>query len=65
MVPGLFFGVGVDFLKAVGISLISAGTFGMMTAATYMWRGFVEPVLSMLYLVGGTSGGYISTRIAY
>lgn len=65
MVPGLFFGASVDFLKAVGISLISAGTFGMMTAATYMWRGSVEPVLSMLYLVGGTAGGYISARIAY
>lgn len=64
MVTGLFFGASVDFLKAVGISLISAGTFGMMTA-TYMWRGFVEPVLSMLYLVGGTAGGYISARIAY
>ena len=62
---GLFFGAGVDFLKAVGVSLISAGTFGMMTAATYMWRGFVELVLSMLYLVGGTAGGYISARIAY
>jgi uncharacterized membrane protein YfcA len=37
----------------------------MMTAATYMWRGFVELVLSMLYLVGGTAGGYISARIAY
>jgi uncharacterized membrane protein YfcA len=65
VVPGLFFGAGVDFLKAVGISLISAETFGMMTAATYMWRGFAEPVLSMLYLVGGTAGGYISARIAY
>jgi len=51
--------------SAVGISLISAGIFCMMTAATYMWRGFVEPVLSMLYLVGGTAGGYISARIAY
>lgn len=65
VVPGLFLGAGVDFLKAVGISLISAGIFCMMTAATYMWRGFVEPVLSMLYLVGGTAGGYISARIAY
>jgi uncharacterized membrane protein YfcA len=65
VVTGLFFGAGVDFLKAVGISLISAGTFGMMTAATYMWKGVVEPVLSMLYLVGGTAGGYISARIAY
>ncbi len=62
---GLFFGAGVDLLKAVRISLISAETFGMMTAATYMWRGFVEPVLSTLHLVGGTAGGYISTRIAY
>jgi uncharacterized membrane protein YfcA len=51
--------------SVVGVSLISAGTFGMMTAATYMWRGFVEPVSSMLRLVGGTAGGYISARIAY
>jgi uncharacterized membrane protein YfcA len=65
VVAGLFFGAGVDFLKGVGVSLISAGTFGMMTAATYMWRGFVELVLSMLYLIGGTAGGYISARIAY
>jgi uncharacterized membrane protein YfcA len=65
VVAGLFLGADVDFLKAVGVSLISAGIFCMMTAATYMWRGFVEHVLSMLYLVGGTAGGYISARIAY
>jgi uncharacterized membrane protein YfcA len=48
----------------VGASLISMGTFGMATAAAYLLRGPVEPLISLLYLAGGMAGGYAGTRAA-
>ncbi len=44
VVPALLFSTGLDILKAVGTSLISVGTFGMVTAAAYLLRGLVEPL---------------------
>jgi Predicted permeases len=58
VVPGLLFSTGVDILKAVGTSLISVGTFGVVTAAAYLLKGLVEPLISLLYLAGGVAGGY-------
>jgi uncharacterized membrane protein YfcA len=58
VVPALLFSTGLDILKAVGTSLISVGTFGMVTATTYLLKGLVEPLISLLYLAGGVAGGY-------
>jgi uncharacterized membrane protein YfcA len=57
-VPALLFSTGLDILKAVGTSLISVGTFGVVTAAAYLLKGLVEPLISLLYLAGGMAGGY-------
>ncbi|MCI4446698.1 MAG: sulfite exporter TauE/SafE family protein [Pyrobaculum sp.] len=64
VVPALLFSTGVDILKAVGTSLISVGTFGMVTATTYLLKGLVEPLISLLYLAGGVAGGYAGARTA-
>ncbi len=57
MVLALLFSTGLDILKAMGTSLISVGTFGMVTATAYLLRGLVEPLISLLYLAGGVAGG--------
>ena len=62
--PALLFSTNIDILKAVGTSLISVGTFGMVTAAAYLLRGLVEPLISLLYLAGGVAGGYAEARAA-
>jgi uncharacterized membrane protein YfcA len=64
IVPGLLFSTGVCMLKAVGTSLISVGTFGVVASATYMIEGLVDPVISILYLLGGIAGGYLGAKIA-
>ncbi len=64
IVPGLLFSTEVCMLKAVGTSLISVGTFGVVTSGTYMLQGLVDPLISILYLAGGVAGGYVGAKIA-
>ncbi|MCQ4407125.1 MAG: sulfite exporter TauE/SafE family protein, partial [Sulfolobaceae archaeon] len=64
IVPGLLFSTEVCMLKAVGTSLISVGTFGVVASGTYMLQGLVDPLISILYLAGGVAGGYIGAKIA-
>ena len=65
IVPGLLFSTGICMLKAVGTSLISVGTFGVMASLTYLvGGGYVDPLISILYLVGGIAGGWVGAKIA-
>ena len=40
------------------------GTFGVVTAAAYLLKGLVEPLISLLYLASGVAGGYVGARAA-
>jgi len=64
IVPGLLFSTGICMIKAVGTSLIAVGTFGVAASATYALSGLVDPIISILYLLGGIAGGYAGARIA-
>ncbi|ARM75667.1 sulfite exporter TauE/SafE family protein [Acidianus manzaensis] len=64
IVPGLLFSTGLCMIKAVGTSLISVGTFGITSAAEYAVYGYVLPLISITYLVGGIAGGYLGSSIA-
>ncbi len=64
IVPGLLFSTGLCMIKAVGTSLISVGTFGMVSAGVYAYYGYVLPLVSISYLVGGIAGGYAGASIA-
>ncbi|NON63286.1 sulfite exporter TauE/SafE family protein [Acidianus sp. RZ1] len=64
IVPGLLFSTGLCMIKAVGTSLLSVGTFGITSAAVYAYYGYVLPLLSVAYLVGGIGGGYAGSAIA-
>ena len=64
IVPGLLFSTGVCMIKAVGTSLIAVGTFGVAAAATYAFSSLVDPIISVLYVLGGVAGGYIGAKIA-
>ncbi|AAK42433.1 sulfite exporter TauE/SafE family protein [Saccharolobus solfataricus] len=64
VVPGLLFSTGLDMLRAVGTSLIAVGTFGVTAAITYAVYGYVDIVISLLYLLGGVVGGYTGSTIA-
>ena len=64
IVPGLLFSTGLCMIKAVGTSLISVGTFGVTGALTYALAGEIDPIISVLYLLGGIAGGYVGAKIA-
>jgi uncharacterized membrane protein YfcA len=64
VVPALLFSTGLDILKAVETSLISVGTFGVVTVAACLLRGLVEPLVNLLYLASDVAGGYVGARAA-
>jgi uncharacterized membrane protein YfcA len=63
VVPALLFSTGLDILKAVGTSLISVETFGVVTAAAYLLKGLVESLTSLLYLAGGHVGARAASAV--
>ncbi len=64
VVPGLLFSTGLCMVKAVGTSLIAVGTFGVASAISYTFSGYVIFMISILYLLGGIAGGYAGASIA-
>jgi uncharacterized membrane protein YfcA len=64
IVPGLLFGGGLNILQAVGTSLMSVGTFGVITAARYAISGDLDILISGLFIVGGIFGGLFGARLA-
>lgn len=64
VVPGLLFSTGLCMVKAVGTSLIAVGTFGVASAISYAFSGYVLFIISILYLLGGIIGGYVGASIA-
>ncbi len=64
IVPGLLFGGGLNILQAVGTSLLSVGTFGVITAGRYAISGDLNIIISALFVVGGIFGGWIGSRLA-
>jgi uncharacterized membrane protein YfcA len=65
IVPGLMFSAALPITEAISTSLLSVGTFGVVSAARYAFAGQVDYPISLLYLVGGTFGGYMGTKIEH
>ncbi len=65
IVPGLIYAAGLNIVEAVGTSLISVGAFGLVTSLRYALNGYVIPVISGLFVLGGIAGGWIGARFAY
>ncbi|MEM0157898.1 MAG: sulfite exporter TauE/SafE family protein [Thermoplasmataceae archaeon] len=64
IVPGLLFGGGLNIIQAVGTSLMSVGTFGVVTAIRYWISGELDLVVSAIFIIGGILGGWLGARIA-
>ena len=64
IVPGLLFGGGLNIIQAVGTSLLSVGTFGVVTAARYAISGDLNIIISVLFIIGGVLGGWVGARYA-
>jgi uncharacterized membrane protein YfcA len=49
---------------AVGTSLLSVGTFGIVTAIRYGIAGQVLVPIAILYVIGGVFGGMFGARLS-
>lgn len=64
IVPGMMLGSGMAMLNAVGSSLFSVGAFGLTTAASYAYDGFIDWRVALEFIGGGIAGGLIGVAIA-
>ncbi|MDA8363835.1 MAG: sulfite exporter TauE/SafE family protein [Gammaproteobacteria bacterium] len=64
IVPGLIFPTGMPMISAIGSSLVSVGTFGLVTALNYARSGLLDWRVAGLFLAGGAGGGLIGSRLA-
>jgi uncharacterized membrane protein YfcA len=64
IVPGLIGATGMSMIQAVGSSLLSVGSFGATTAASYALDGLVDWRIALLFIGGGLGGGVIGASVA-
>ncbi len=64
IVPSLMFSAGLCITGAVGTSLISVGTFGVVAGLEYAFAGYLIPSIALIYVLGGVFGGYLGTSLA-
>ncbi len=64
IVPGLVLPTGMSMIAAIGSSLVSVGTFGLITAMNYARSGLLDWRVAGLYIGGGIVGGWLGSRVA-
>lgn len=64
IVPGLVAATGMSMIQAIGSSLLSVGSFGATTAASYAADGLVDWRIAALFIGGGLVGGLIGASFA-
>lgn len=64
IVPGLVAATGMNMIQAIGSSLLSVGSFGATTAASYALDGLVDWRIAGLFIGGGLIGGLIGASFA-
>ena len=64
IVPGIMLGAGMATINAVGSSLVSVGAFGLTTAISYAFAGFVDWRIAAFFIAGGVFGGLIGVRLS-
>ncbi|MGD9966309.1 MAG: sulfite exporter TauE/SafE family protein [Hyphomonadaceae bacterium] len=64
IVPGLIGATGMTMIQAIGSSLLSVGSFGATTAASYAFDGLVDWRVAGLFIGGGLAGGLVGAGFA-
>jgi len=65
IVPGLMAATAMPLINAIGSSLVSVTAFGLTTAGSYAWSGFVDWQLAGLFIAGGVLGGIAGIKLAH
>jgi uncharacterized membrane protein YfcA len=64
VVPGLVFASRMATIDAIGSSLLSVGSFSLMTSLNYAISGFVIWKIAAEYILGGFIGGHLGGTLA-
>ncbi len=64
IVPGLIGATGMSMIQAIGSSLLSVGSFGAATAASYALDNLIDWRIAALFIGGGLIGGLIGAGLA-
>lgn len=64
IVPGLILASGMATLEAIGSSLVAVFAFGATTAANYAVSGLVDWPIAVVFILGGTAGGWLGAGLA-
>lgn len=64
IVPGLIASTGMPIINAVGSSLVAVVAFGLTTALSYAFSGYVSWPLATVFIGGGVVGGQIGALAA-
>lgn len=62
IVPGLVLAPGMALQNAIASSLFAVTAFGLTTAGSYAFSGFVDWRLAALVMAGGVMGSLVGTR---
>lgn len=62
--PTLMYVGGLEITKAIGTSLLSVGTFGMVTAIRYYISNKLNVFVSLLFIAGGVFGGWGGAKLS-
>lgn len=65
IVPGLIASTRMPILNAIGSSLVAVTAFGLTTAASYAFSGFVDWPLAGAFIAGGIVGSAVGSMIAH
>ena len=64
IVPALMLATGMPILYAVSSSLVAVTAFGLTTAGSYAFSGFVDWPLAGVFIAGGVIGGLLGSSLA-
>jgi len=64
IVPALVAATGMPMYRAIGTSLVAVIAFGIATAASYAFSGYVEWMLALVFIIGGFFGTLAGTQFS-
>lgn len=65
IVPGLIASTGMPVINAIGSSLVVISAFGLTTAISYFFSGYVIWSLALAFICGGVAGAGIGCQFAH
>lgn len=64
IVPTMMYSAGLNIFQAIGTSLVSVSSFGLVTATRYIIEGHIDLTIAGLFVAGGVVGGFVGVKLS-